>query len=76
MCHVRALQAMEQGGAPNAIHVSADFSVALEEAGLPEGLLLVLATGAADGSFFLEQAQHSPGATTAIGATPAPLRLT
>ncbi len=48
---------MEQGGAPNAIHVSADFAAALEEAGLPEGLLLLLATGS-DGSFFLESTQH------------------
>jgi hypothetical protein len=34
------VQAMEQSGEPNAIHVSAEFAAALREAGLPPGLAL------------------------------------
>ena len=46
------VQAMEQGSAPNAIHVSAAFATALVDAGLPGGLLL-MPSEEHDGTFFI-----------------------
>ena len=46
------VQAMEQGSAPNAIHVSAAFATALVDAGLPGGLLLK-PSEEQDGTFFM-----------------------
>ena len=47
------VEAMEQSGLPNAIHVSAAFASELTAAGVPNGLQLT-ASDDSDGTFFVE----------------------